>query len=198
MFQLNGQKIRIDVDLTIGEGDDAITIPALHLQDPVLRADYGIVEATTAAGPRPDERYYWVSDHGDGTYSSEPKDLDILRKLKLDEIAAMRWSREVGGIDVGGVQIKTDRESQAQLSSAFASLTGGLIPDTPWKAVEGWVRVTLDDIRPIAGAVAVHVRSCFDWEERAQGVLDKLIADTRESGGDVAEAVIGFTPPAIP
>lgn len=182
MFKRNNQLIDINRDLTIGDGDDAITYPAVSLQAVALRAELGIVEVI--AQVRPDDRYYWINDNGDGTFDAEPKDVDQLRAIKIEEIAAARYNIEVGGIQIGGVDVKTDRESRAELSSAYTLLAGGLIDDTPWKAANGWVNVTLAEIAPIAQAVAAHVRSAFAWERAQQEALAAL--------GDDAEALISF------
>lgn len=83
----------------------------------------------------------------------------------LADVAARRWQAETGGIVIGGTPIATDRESQAQLSSAYTSLSGGLIADTPWKAADGsFTMVTLAGLEPVAQSVAAHVRACFDAE----------------------------------
>ncbi|MFM4933408.1 DUF4376 domain-containing protein [Aeromonas veronii] len=83
------------------------------------------------------------------------------------EIAAQRWAVETGGITVSGVRIKTDRESQSQLTGVYAMLKGGLVSDTQWKTADGsFTLVTLVEIEPIAQAVAEHVRACFN-EERS-------------------------------
>lgn len=158
MLKLNGKKIRIDQDLTIGEGVDAVTIPAAHLLDPDTLVQYGITYEPDPV--RADDRYYWNGD------ISTPKGIEDVKKLKLADIASSRFALETGGIELpGGIKIKTDRESQAQLSSAYSSLKDGLIPNTPWKTATGLsVLVTLDELRPIATAVAYHVRACFQAE----------------------------------
>ena len=87
-----------------------------------------------------------------------------------------RYSVETGGITLpNGVKIKTDRESQAQLSSAYSSLKNGLITDTQWKGDNGeWVLVTLTEIEPIAQAVAAHVRACFAAEKQHFESIDAI------------------------
>ncbi|MBL0629503.1 DUF4376 domain-containing protein [Aeromonas veronii] len=83
----------------------------------------------------------------------------------LSEVAAKRWIVETGGILSGGTPIATDRESQAQLASVYATLKSGLIIDTPWKAADGsFTHVTLAEIEPFFQAVAQHVRNCFAAE----------------------------------
>ena len=84
----------------------------------------------------------------------------------LGEAATKRWQVETGGIVVAGHPIATDRESQAKLNSAYASLKNGLIANTPWKASDGnFTLVTLAEIEPIAQTVAAHVRACFAAEQ---------------------------------
>lgn len=179
MYVLNRVPIDINSDLVIGEGDEAITIPAASLQCAATREQYGITEQADPV--RGDDRYYWNTSEG-----SVVKDMQTLKAIKLTEIADARYNAEVGGVGIGGMRIKTDRESQAQLSSAFTSLSGGLIENTPWKSESGWVDVTIEDIRPIAQAVAMHVRSCFALEKMLQEELDALV------GLDDVHAVIAF------
>lgn len=93
----------------------------------------------------------------------------------LAEVAAKRWQVETGGILVVGHPIATDRESQAQLTSAYNSLKGGLIADTPWKSSDGsFTLVTLAEIEPVAQAVAAHVRACFAAEQAHAVAIEAL------------------------
>ena len=84
----------------------------------------------------------------------------------LAALAEYRFKVEtLDGLELdGGLRILTDRESQAQLSSAYTTLKYGLIPDTDWKAANGWQVVSLEQIEPIARALAAHVRGCFRGE----------------------------------
>jgi len=98
----------------------------------------------------------------------------LSKPAMLDALAAYRFDFETGGLDLpGGLHILTDRESQAQLSSAFVTLQSGLVPDTDWKAANGWEAVTLEQIGPIAKAVAAHVRGCFRGERTVQTAIMK-------------------------
>lgn len=71
MFRFNGKEISLDHDLVIGEGDEAITHPAANLQDAATRAALGIIEVPDPV--RPDDTLFWVTDNGDGTFSTTPK-----------------------------------------------------------------------------------------------------------------------------
>jgi hypothetical protein len=103
---------------------------------------------------------------GGGTFVSPARTIEGATAEKLAALAAHRYGIEVAGITIGGVFVKTDRESQSQLNSAFTSLTNGLIPDTPWKSSNGqFTEVTPEGITPVATATAQYVRACFKAEE---------------------------------
>lgn len=93
---------------------------------------------------------------------------------KLADLAAWRYTREVGGIVIGGARIKTDRESQATITGAFISLSQGLATSIDWKADGGvWVQLTLEQITPIAQAVVAHVQACFTAERMLAQMIEQ-------------------------
>lgn len=103
----------------------------------------------------------------------------------IAEVAAKRWVVETGGIVVAGHHIATDRESQAQLISAYTSLKGALINDTPWKAADGrFTLATLTEIEPFAQAVAAHVRACFSAEQAHGEAINALTTQEELDGYD--------------
>ena len=89
------------------------------------------------------------------------------RRDTLAALADYRYQVETGGIEIDGQTILTDRESQAQLSSAYQSLTMPFVDSIDWKAADGWITVTEAELRPIAEAVAKHVQGSFTAERRA-------------------------------
>lgn len=92
----------------------------------------------------------------------------------LEELAAYRFAFEVGGLSLAdGLRIATDRESQGQLKGAYADLKSGLIPDTDWKAMNGWSVATIEELEPIAKALAAHVRGCFRGERLVQTAINE-------------------------
>ena len=104
----------------------------------------------------------------------------------LEEVAAHRWKIETGGIVLGGVPISTDRESQAQLNSAYTSLSGGLISDTPWKASDGsFTMLTMAGIEPVVQAVAAHVCACFAAEKAHCEAIEALVEQSEIDAYDV-------------
>ena len=83
----------------------------------------------------------------------------------LASLANYRLEIETGGLELdGGMRLLTDRQSQAQLNIAYTDLKYGLIPDTDLKAENSFAAVNLEQMEPIAKALAVHRRACFRGE----------------------------------
>lgn len=105
-------------------------------------------------------------------YIGPVNEMTLFEKAKADklaEIAAWRYAKETGGITVNGTEIATDRESQAQLTSAYNCLRNNLLSKIEsWKSKSGWVEITIYEVEAIAGLVAQHVQQCFN-EERLYG-----------------------------
>lgn len=96
---------------------------------------------------------------------AETKVVDFNKAVMIEQLASHRFDVEVAGIELSdGLRVQTDRESQAQLNSAYTTLKYSLIPDTDWKATNGWQVVNLEQMEPIARAMAAHVRGCFRGE----------------------------------
>ena len=95
----------------------------------------------------------------------EPMTLERAKAEKMAEIAAWRYRREVNGIEVDGVQVRTDRESQALLNTAYANLKSGMLTSVSWKSGNGdFVALDLLAMERIVRAVVQHVQACFDAE----------------------------------
>ena len=95
-----------------------------------------------------------------------PPTLEEIKTAKLAELAAARYTEEIGGIVVGVITIATDRESQAMLTGAYVSLKQGLMQSVNWKGDDGWVTAMLTEIEPIAQAVGQHIQACFTKESQ--------------------------------
>ena len=97
----------------------------------------------------------------------------------LERLAAHRYEIETQGINIGGMMILTDRESQTQLNATYTTLNAGFISSTRWKGPEGWQTVDITAIEPLAQAVAQHVDKCFQTEESVEIQL-RAITDHTE------------------
>lgn len=113
-----------------------------------------------------------------GSYTpptEEPETLQTKKAKKAAEIAEWRYAKETKGIQIAGVKVRTDRESQATISGAYSSLRDGLIQSVDWKAANGtFVTLTLQEITAIAQAVAQHVQGSFTREKELLTELSSL------------------------
>jgi hypothetical protein len=84
MFLFNGTPLPMDMPFEA----DGTKYPAnwLRLASPEEREAIGVTEIEEQQ--RPDDRYYWVTDNGDGTYTATPKDLDGLKAAVITQIKA--------------------------------------------------------------------------------------------------------------
>jgi hypothetical protein len=94
------------------------------------------------------------------------------RDAKKAALAAKRYEVEIGGIEIAGAKVKTDRESQASLTGAYTSLKEGMLTSIDWKTEDGWVTLDLESCEAIAQAVAVHVQACFTQEKELSALID--------------------------
>ncbi|EEP5311808.1 DUF4376 domain-containing protein [Salmonella enterica] len=133
--------------------------------------DYTVI--TDIPRPECDERMQYVREvppeivNGvlTRTFEVRTKPRNIIISMLTDTLADIRYRKETGGIELEGMKILTDRESQAQLTGAYQSLASGLITQTDWKAADGWMTVTKEQIEPVAKAVATHIARCFAAEK---------------------------------
>ncbi len=129
---------------------------------------FGPEGATVTHSLHPYRSVFAASDEAE----AESVVVGLNRPDMLAALAEHRLAFETAGLTIGeGLRVKTDRESQGQLSNAYTTLKHGLIPDTDWKAANGWESVTLAQIEPIAKAVAAHVRGCFRGERQVQAAI---------------------------
>lgn len=101
----------------------------------------------------------WVEEIA--TYADRP--LQELRQELKVLLAARRWQAECAGVAVPGIgPVRTDDRGKLMLTAAQAA---GL--PARWKCQDGrFVTVTADDVTGLFAQVALHVRACFDEEDR--------------------------------
>lgn len=107
---------------------------------------------------------------------------DKFQKAKEDKkasIAQARYEAEIAGATINGVLIKTDRETQAVLTSAClqAYIDSGY--SLNWKTGDGtFVSLSGEQIMAFGTAVRAHVQACFDHEAELLPLIES--ATTQE------------------
>jgi len=120
-----------------------------------------------------------------------PVTLESVKADKKAQIADWRWNREVGGVNFGDAKIRTDRESQAQITSTLTSLEQSLLTSVDFKAQDGtWITLTLDEVQAVARVVAQHVQQLFTVERQLVEMVDaaETIEEVRAINPDVVYA----------
>lgn len=104
-----------------------------------------------------------------------------------DYVSSLRFAAEVAGIEVGGMRISTDRESQGLINGAYNLV--GAKPDMTIRFNVGGKSTRLDSagVQIVAIAVGEHVQAC---RAREGDVLDAIDAGTVRTR---AEALAAFT-----
>lgn len=111
-----------------------------------------------------------------GSVSDAPQTLSDAKAKKKAELAAKRYAFESSGVTVGGLSIRTDRDSQAVIFSTHAAMQSGIPQSIQWKTADGTF-ATLDSagVAGIAQAVTAHVQSAFSLEKQ---LVDQVNAAT--------------------
>lgn len=168
MFLLNDSPINIYKDLVVGDGDDAITYPAVSLQNAAIRVALGIVEVPDQV--RPDDRFYFVTENADGTYTAEPKSLDSVVSMLWEDIKKIRDSLQESGCPVGSDWFHNDVKSRTQWER-MANRAIGMLDSDPymigenqvqWKAIGGtFIPLTAGKIKEVVAAFEARESEIF-------------------------------------
>lgn len=88
------------------------------------------------------------------------------------KLASRRYKIEVGGIEIAGTPVATDRQSQAMLIAALVQL--GADETVQWKGPDGVFRpITRDQLAAVARAVKEHIQACFAREAELVHLIDQ-------------------------
>ncbi len=99
-------------------------------------------------------------------------------------IAARRFQAETGGVIVEGIQVNTERDSQALLTGAAFAASLDPAYQIKWKAATGFVDLTAQQIIGVASAVRAFVQASFDREAVLLGAVadGSITAEMLEEG----------------
>jgi len=104
----------------------------------------------------------------DGITAQPPKGpektLPEAKEGVLEDLAGLRWHKEVEGLEVMGIKVKTDRESQQKMFEARTMAKEDPSLLIPWKGVGGWTALNSEQLIALSDTVATHVLGLFDKE----------------------------------
>ena len=91
--------------------------------------------------------------------------IDRVRADLMDAATSKRWDVMTGGVTLpGGISVGTTIDDQNRVTSVIANAQLAGVESMDFKAQSGWVTLSLDQVRGIAAAVALHVHACYAAE----------------------------------
>lgn len=100
--------------------------------------------------------------------------LSELKAITKQKVTEYRGQKETGGITVGDSVIATGIEDQNRITSVIANAELAGVTEVDFKSVNGWVTLTVDQVKGIAAAITLHVQSCFTKERAISEVINSL------------------------
>lgn len=162
MFILNGNPLPIDTPFEVR----GTRYPAnwLRLSSAQDKEAIGITEIADQA--RPDDRFYWVSQNEDGTFTAAPKALE-------DVPAVDEQGNPV--LNQAGVQIVT-KGLKSQLIAQVKTTAGTLLAPSDWKVIRAAETGTTASPETLAARAAIREKSNL-FEEAIAGAesVEELI-----------------------
>jgi hypothetical protein len=101
-----------------------------------------------------------------------PEDLEGAKKVSRKYFANKRYQFEVGGIDVGGLEVRTDRLTVSRIYQADHLASADPTFATEWKLGDGsFITVDATLIGQLSASITSHIQNSFSRERIAnQGV----------------------------
>jgi hypothetical protein len=158
MFQLNGNPISIDSEVTV----NGIRYP--HLRDPVLREQLGVIEV--ADEPTWDQRFYWGVDN--------PKLLDD--REEVDQDGNPMYVKVLGEVNgepamVDSTERLVTKGLKSQWTAQVKTTAGSMLAQTDWMVVRKAER-NIDVPAAVAAKRAAIVAECDRLEAAITGCAD--------------------------
>lgn len=98
-------------------------------------------------------------------YSLSPLPVEQIRAALIAAVSTKRWEIETGGLTLpGGATVGTTIDDQNRITSVIANAQLAGVASVDFKAQSGWITLSLEHMRGIAAAIALHVQACFSAE----------------------------------
>lgn len=168
MFMKDGKPIALVNGMIVD--DVQLVLPV----SPERLAELGITEVPDPV--RPDDRWFWVSQNEDGTYTATPKDRSITNAMVWEQIKAMRDQRKGGGVrvKVGNVYKWFHSDDASRIQQMGLVMMGAGIPaDLQWKTMDGtFIGMTQAVAQAVFAAAAASDQAIFAVAEQHRVALE--------------------------
>lgn len=98
-----------------------------------------------------------------------------IRANLMRAVTEKRWQVETAGLTLpNGARVPTGTADQNRISNVITNATAAGLSTVDFKAENGWVTLTIEEIRDIATAIAVYVQACFSAERTHHTAIQAL------------------------
>lgn len=167
MYMKDGQPIALSNGMIIDDVQIVLPLSADRL------AQLGITEVPDPV--RPDDRFYWVTQNEDGTYTATPKDRSITDGLVWEQIKVKRDQCKAGGVKVkvGTVNKWFHSDEASRIQQMGLVMMGASIPaNLQWKTLDGsFVTMTQAVAQSVFAAAAASDQAIFAVAEGHRAAL---------------------------
>lgn len=115
-----------------------------------------------------EENQEYTREYIEVTYTIEDVPFEEYQQECIELLEAKRWEEMTKGITVPpGIQVGTTIDDQNRLTTVTANAPlAGLTDDSEvdFKALSGFVKVTIGQIKQIVGLIGQHVQACYSAE----------------------------------
>lgn len=109
------------------------------------------------------------------TWNETPWPPSKLRQNLMRAITDKRKQVETGGVTFpNGMTVSTGIDDQNRITSVIANADLSGVTSVDFKAESGWITLTLDQVKGIAIAIALHVQACFTAERNHHQNVEAL------------------------
>lgn len=175
----------VDCEILLGHVDEVLPL------DEILDAEGNIIQHAQAHIPAVAGE--WHQHTCDGI----PEGVEIApyvppaktKEQLLSELAALRYEKEVGGIDFNGYHLSTKRDHVDGYHKILSSLERGWIKSTPLTEGYNSIMVTLPLLTALLKAIAIQVAAVYD---AADVHLNKIKALSSQAELDAYDITVGW------
>ncbi len=115
-----------------------------------------------------------------------PPGLDEIKARLSAAATARRWAIETSGLGLpDGSRVQTGSDDQARITAVLVNADLAGVETVNFKAASGWVSLSIEQVRAIAGAIGRHVQACFDAERAHHEAIAALVSVEQAAEYDV-------------
>lgn len=133
----------------------------------------------------------WSDGRAKPTWQQVLDEWDIYsEEVLFSHLASYRYQKEVGGIVLGGLPVRTDDRSKTLLSGKYSKALQENDPTklNKVKLTSGFIDLTNQQLIDVFIAVADHVQKCFDAEASVFTLIDNNTLTTEEAIEDAFDS----------